>query len=38
RTSQGIDEEGSLIVCDENGQIEKIISGEVSVRGLYGYV
>jgi BirA family biotin operon repressor/biotin-[acetyl-CoA-carboxylase] ligase len=38
RTSQGIDADGSLVVCDETGKTEKIISGEVSVRGLYGYV
>lgn len=38
RTSRGIDAEGALIVCDEDGQTEKVISGEVSVRGLYGYV
>lgn len=38
RTSLGIDAEGALIVRDENGQTEKVISGEVSVRGLYGYV
>ena len=38
RTSHGIDEGGALIVSDEEGNVEKIISGEVSVRGLYGYV
>lgn len=38
RTSHGIDEDGALIVSDEEGKKEKIISGEVSVRGLYGYV
>jgi len=38
RTSHGIDEEGALIVSDEDGKEEKIISGEVSVRGLYAYV
>lgn len=37
-TSCGIDEGGALIVIDEEGKREKIISGEVSVRGLYGYV
>jgi len=31
-----IDENGALIV-NINGNIEKVISGEVSVRGLYGY-
>ena len=38
RTSQGIDEKGALIVTDEEGRKEEVISGEVSVRGLYGYV
>ena len=33
----GIDETGALIVNTE-GKIKRIISGEVSVRGLYGYV
>lgn len=36
--SEGIDETGVLLVRKENGRIEKVISGEVSVRGLYGYV
>ncbi|MCM1159213.1 MAG: biotin--[acetyl-CoA-carboxylase] ligase [Bacteroidales bacterium] len=34
----GIDDNGRLIVEDGHGQQEAIISGEVSVRGLYGYV
>lgn len=34
----GIDENGGLLVEDKDGNIESIISGEVSVRGLYGYV
>lgn len=34
----GINEEGILIVFKENGQIEKVYAGEVSVRGMYGYV
>ena len=33
----GIDETGALLVNVE-GKIKRIISGEVSVRGLYGYV
>lgn len=33
-----INAEGELIVQDKSGSISKIISGEVSVRGLYGYV
>lgn len=38
RKAIGINERGELLVEDENQNIEKIISGEVSVRGLYGYV
>lgn len=34
----GIDELGQLLVRKEDGKIEKIFAGEVSVRGLYGYV
>lgn len=34
----GITDEGMLIVFKENGQIEKVYAGEVSVRGMYGYV
>lgn len=37
-TAVGIDDKGGLIVENSNGQRETIISGEVSVRGLYGYV
>ena len=35
--ARGIDKEGSLIV-EIDGKEKKIVSGEVSVRGLYGYV
>lgn len=38
RTALGVDKTGALIVKDENDVSEKIISGEVSVRGVYGYV
>ncbi len=34
----GIDERGALIVELQNGDMESIIAGEVSVRGIYGYV
>ncbi|MFI3238828.1 MAG: biotin--[acetyl-CoA-carboxylase] ligase [Lachnospiraceae bacterium] len=34
----GIDENGALIIELEDGTKHNIISGEVSVRGLYGYV
>lgn len=33
-----INEDGELIVQDKEGEISKVISGEVSVRGLYGYI
>lgn len=34
----GIDETGALSVRTNDGHIENIVAGEVSVRGLYGYV
>lgn len=34
----GINEQGSLLVEKEDGRITEISSGEVSVRGIYGYV
>ncbi len=34
----GVDEDGGLVVEKEDGKIETIRSGEVSVRGVYGYV
>ena len=36
--SQGIDDRGELIVVKENGERVPVYAGEVSVRGLYGYV
>lgn len=36
--SRGIDENGDLLVEKENGEIVPVYAGEVSVRGLYGYV
>lgn len=38
RRAEGINEKGELLVRSETGEIECICSGEVSVRGLYGYV
>lgn len=38
RKAIGIDKKGALVVEDIQGKKEKIISGEVSVRGMYGYV
>lgn len=36
--SRGIDEKGGLLVEREDGTVEKVSAGEVSVRGLYSYV
>jgi len=33
-----INENGELLVKKSNGTIEKIFAGEVSVRGIYGYI
>ena len=35
---RGISEDGALLVTAEDGQEKRVISGEVSVRGIYGYV
>ena len=37
-TSLGIDRTGALRVRDAEGTVQEITAGEVSVRGLYGYV
>lgn len=37
-TAEGIDLRGELIVVRENGERIPVYAGEVSVRGLYGYV
>ena len=34
----GIDDEGQLLVERQDGSIQKVYAGEVSVRGIYGYV
>lgn len=34
----GIDSQGSLLVRLPDGKVRQVISGEVSVRGIYGYV
>lgn len=36
--SHGINEKGELLVEKEDGQVENVFAGEVSVRGIYGYV
>lgn len=37
-TTDGINERGELVVRKENGETVCVYAGEVSVRGLYGYV
>lgn len=37
-TALDVDEDGALVVVFPDGRIEAINSGEVSVRGMYGYV
>ena len=34
----GINREGELLVRREDGSVTKVYAGEVSVRGVYGYV
>lgn len=36
--SEGINGRGELLVRRENGTLEEVYAGEVSVRGIYGYV
>ena len=36
-TAQHVDDDGALWVLTETGERKKVLSGEVSVRGLYGY-
>jgi BirA family biotin operon repressor/biotin-[acetyl-CoA-carboxylase] ligase len=33
-----VDEQGALVVRFDDGHIEAVQSGEVSIRGMYGYV
>lgn len=37
-TAEGISEKGELLVRMADGSIRKVYAGEVSVRGIYGYV
>ena len=37
-TASGIDSSGRLLVRDEKGDLREVYAGEVSVRGIYGYV
>ena len=36
--SEGINERGELQVRRADGRIESVYAGEVSVRGVYGYI
>ena len=36
--SRGIDERGELLVERQDGELKSVYAGEVSVRGVYGYV
>lgn len=36
--SEGINEKGELLVRRDDGRVEAVYAGEVSVRGIYGYV
>ena len=36
--AKGIDNNGELLVETETGEIRQVVSGEVSVRGIYGYI
>ena len=36
-TAQSIDETGALIVTEDGGGERRVLSGDVSVRGLMGY-
>ena len=37
-TAVDVDNEGALVVCYADGTLEPVNSGEVSIRGMYGYV
>ncbi len=37
-TAVGVDDEGNLLVADQAGAVRAVGAGEVSVRGVYGYV
>lgn len=37
-TAVDLDENGGLIVCFSDGSVRTVTSGEVSVRGMYGYI
>ena len=35
---RGINDQGELLVERQDGTVEEVYAGEVSVRGIYGYV
>ena len=37
-TALDVDEQGALVVQFDDGHVEVVQSGEVSIRGMYGYV
>jgi len=37
-TAEAMDETGALLVRDESGSLRRVLSGDVSVRGLMGYI
>lgn len=37
-TALSVDDQGALVVRFEDGSVEAVSSGEVSVRGMYGYI
>ena len=37
-TAQGIDAAGNLLVRRDDGELTRVYAGEVSVRGIYGYI
>ena len=36
--ARGINDQGELLVKRPDGTVEEVYAGEVSVRGIYGYV
>lgn len=37
-TAVSVDDDGALLVCFADGHTEAVSSGEVSIRGMYGYI
>lgn len=37
-TAQGLDAGGALLVADDDGEVRRVLAGDVSVRGIMGYV